>query len=191
MARTFGKTHVGIWADDDFLDLSPMAQWLFWHLFTHPELSYCGITDWRPRRIVPKAAGLTLDVIESAAVELAGGLYVVIDEDTEEVLVRSFMRSDELLKQTNMGAAVAKAHAAIASRTLRGVVVHELQRLRTENPSWKAWSALEDTIRKRPVNPSELTPWNPSGNPSPNPSGKGSRKGSENPSPNPSDEGPF
>lgn len=153
MARTFAMTRVEIWGDDEFLDLSPMAQWLYWNLMSHPDLSYCGVTDWRPGRIVPKASGLTLDVVESAADELAAARYVLIDEGTEEVLVRSFMRNDGLLKQANMGVAVAKAYAAVASRDLRGVVVHELKRLHEENAAWKSWEALAEVTRKRSVDP--------------------------------------
>lgn len=175
MARTFAKTHVSIWGDDDFLNLSPMAQWLFWHLYTQPELSYCGVTDWRPGRIIPKASGLTTDVLDAAADELAQAVYIVIDEATEEVLVRSFIRNDELLKQKNMGAAVAKAYSAVASRDLRGVVVHELKRLHAENPKWTSWEALDDVLRKRSVNPFDDAPERGSGNPS--------IKGSGNPLP--------
>lgn len=153
MARTFAQTHVSIWGDDDFLDLSPMAQWLYWHLYSQPELSYAGVTDWRPGRIVPKSSGLTLDVVESAADELTQACYIVIDDGTEEVLVRSFMRSDGLLKQKNMGAAVAKAYASVASRDIRGVIVHELKRLHEENPTWTSWPALAAILRKRSINP--------------------------------------
>lgn len=153
MARTFAQTHVSIWGDDDFLDLSPMAQWLFWHLYSQPDLSYCGVTDWRPGRIVPKAVGLTLDVVESAADELTQARYVITDDTTEEALVRSFVRSDGLLKQKNMGAAVAKAYAAIASREIRGVVVHELNRLHDENRDWTSWDALDGVLRKRSIDP--------------------------------------
>ena len=155
MARQYGQIKVSIWVDDDFLDLSPMAQWLFIHLSTHADLSHCGVVDWRLKRITPKAAGLTLDVLESAAQELIDQVYIIADEDTEEVLVRSFMRSDGLLKQRNMGAAVAKAYASVASRTIRGVVVHELHRLQAENPDWTSWGALKDVLASRSINPRE------------------------------------
>ena len=156
MARQYGQIKVSIWVDDDFLDLSPMAQWLFIHLSTHADLSHCGVLDWRLKRIVPKANGLTLDVLESAAQELIENVYIVPDEDTEEVLVRSFMRSDGLLKQRNMGAAVAKAYASVASRKIRGIVVHELHRLQAENPEWTSWAALKDAMAGRSINPRGL-----------------------------------
>lgn len=156
MARQYGQIKVGIWVDDDFLDLSPMAQWLFIHLSTHADLSHCGVVDWRLKRIVPKAKGLTLDVLQSAAEELIENVYIMTDEDTEEVLVRSFMRSDGLLKQRNMGAAVAKAYASVSSRAIRGVVVHELHRLKAENPEWTSWGALKDALASRSLNPREM-----------------------------------
>lgn len=156
MARQYGQIKVSIWVDDDFLDLSPMAQWLFIHLSTHADLSHCGVLDWRLKRILPKAAGLTLDLLESAAQELIDGIYIITDDETEEVLVRSFMRSDGLLKQRNMGAAVAKAHASVASRTIRGVVVHELHRLKDENPDWTSWGALKEAMSGRSINPREM-----------------------------------
>lgn len=156
MARQYGQIKVSIWVDDDFLDLSPMAQWLFIHLSTHADLSHCGVVDWRLKRIVPKATGLTIGILESAAQELIENVYIIADEDTEEVLVRSFMRSDGLLKQRNMGAAVAKAYASVSSRTIRGVVVHELHRLKTENPEWTSWGALKDALASRSINPREM-----------------------------------
>lgn len=156
MARQYGQIKVSIWVDDDFLDLSPMAQWLFIHLSTHADLSHCGVVDWRLKRIVPKAVGLTMDTLEAAAQELTDGFYIITDEDTEEVLVRSFMRSDGLLKQRNMGAAVAKAHASVSSRKIRGVIVHELHRLQAENPEWTSWGALKDAMSGRSINPREM-----------------------------------
>ncbi|MFF2029533.1 hypothetical protein [Arthrobacter sp. NPDC058192] len=81
MARQYGQIKVGIWVDDDFLDLSPMAQWLFIHLSTHADLSHCGVVDWRLERIVPKAKGLTLNILESAAQELIENVYIVADDD--------------------------------------------------------------------------------------------------------------
>lgn len=175
MARKFAQIKVTIWDDDDFLDLTMTEQWLYTHLATTDSMSYAGVQDWRPRRIVPKAVDLTLENIMIAAKVLEAKQYIIIDEDTEEVLVRSFMRNDGLLKQINMGAAVSKAYSSIGSRKIRGVVVHELNRLRVENPDWKSWDALADVLAKRAINPFE----NPSG------------KVSENPSGNPLDDPPF
>ncbi|MCW2132921.1 hypothetical protein [Arthrobacter sp. VKM Ac-2550] len=155
MAGEYARIKRLIWLDDDFLDLSPIAQWLYFYLLTD-DLSLAGVADWRPKRIIPKSKGLTLDVLESAATELQDALYLVIDEDTEEALIRSFIRHDGLLKQPKMGVAVAKAYGAVASRKLRGVLVHELKRLQVDDPMLKGWDSLTEILRKPSLNPTEI-----------------------------------
>lgn len=89
----------GIWNDADHRNLSLEAQHLYYMLLTHPTLSYVGVVDWRPKRLLPFAKGLTIPRIEVAAAELSDGLYIVIDTDTEEVLIRSWVKHDGVLKQ--------------------------------------------------------------------------------------------
>lgn len=170
MARKFAQILVTIWDDDDFLDLAVNEQWLYQHLITQADLSYAGVMDWRPKKITQKAADITLEDIELAANVLQAKRYIIIDDGTEEILVRSFMRSDGLLKQKNMGAAVAKAYTSTGSRELKGIIVHELHRLHAENPSWGSWEFLADVMQKRAIDPSGKASANPSENPSNNPS---------------------
>lgn len=160
MARKFAQIQPKIWSDDDFLDLNMPEQWVYLHIATHPDLSYAGAMDWRPKRIAPKAHGLTLGEVTDAAEVLRAKRYLIIDDDTEEVLVRSFIRNDGLLKQRNMGGAVDKAYDSIGSRKLMGVVVHELRRLHAENPEWKSWELLQSVLTQRAVDPweGELSP---------------------------------
>jgi hypothetical protein len=139
MARTYAAIKVAIWGNDEFTALTPMAQWLYFHLSSHPTLSLVGVADWRPRKVPSKAVGLTHSVIESARDELLAGDYILIDEDTEEVLVRSFLRHDGCLKRPKMGDAIMSAYADIASRRLKAQVVAELQRLRDEWPDYAAF----------------------------------------------------
>jgi hypothetical protein len=65
--------------------------------------------------------------------------YLVIDRDTSELLVRSFIRHDELLKQPNMATAMGKAFYLIESLTVRSAVLHELRRLYAEEPEASGW----------------------------------------------------
>lgn len=152
MAGDYARIKRAIWIDEDFLDRSPVAQWLYFHLLTS-DLSLAGVSDWRPKKIVPKSTGLTVDVVTSAAEEMQDALYLIIDDDTEEVLIRSFVRHDGLLKQPNMGVAVAKAYGSIASRELRAVMVYELQRLHHEEPKLSGWDALSEILKKPSLDP--------------------------------------
>lgn len=142
MAREFAKMRLDMWVTGDVCKLTPPAQHLYWVLLTHTELSYCGVTDWRPGRLAAKAAGWTADHVRSAAAELVRTLWIVVDEDTEEVLLRTFIRDDELMKQSRVAVSMAKAYGAVASPKLRGVIVHELRRLRAEEPELNGWRTV-------------------------------------------------
>ena len=185
MANDYARVVRSIWADDDFRALSHDAQWLYFHLLTSPALTYCGVTDWRSS-------------VEAASVELEGNLYTVVDRESEEALIRSFVRHDGLMSSPNMAAAMVKAHAATVSRALRGVVVHELKRLQKDDPDLRGWARPEVKLllRRDGLDPREafdqlprygfdLPSINPSGKGSGNPSEKGSIKGSPTPAPAP------
>jgi hypothetical protein len=179
MAREYAPIKLAIWADDDFRALSMPAQHLYFLLLTSPSLSHCGVADWRPNRIAALIGGATTDGILEAADELVARLFILVDEDTEEVLVRSFVRHDGLMKQPKMATAMATAHAAVASTTLRGVIVHELNRLKEDFPAIHGWGSEKATeiLSKATVNPFTY------------PLGNGSIKGIGKGKPNPSVKG--
>lgn len=191
MAREFAQVRLAMWSDDDVRALSPAAQHLYFVLLTAPSLSHCGVADWRPNRIAALAAGWTVEAVRRAAAELIEKFFIVVDEATEEVLVRSFVRHDGLMKQPRMATAMSTAHAAVASSTLRGVIVHELIRLRREQPDLNGWggTGVADLLGKGSVDPSTYPLGNGSGEGSRKGSEKGSVKGSGNPKPTPSGKG--
>jgi len=162
MAREHARIQTSIWLDDDFLDLTPEAQHLYLVVTTQMSLNFCGVTAWHPGRISQLAHGWTVAKVEAAAAELSAGLYLVIDETTGEVLVRSFIRNDGLLTSPNIAKAMYRKFSEIGSRTIRGVVVHELRRLYDEQPLLKGWDACRDLLEKRSVDPRELELFNPS-----------------------------
>ncbi|MGW6121470.1 hypothetical protein ACWFRF_20680 [Nocardia sp. NPDC055165] len=139
MAREHARIWLRIWSDDHFRALSPQAQHLYFVLLTSPSLSYAGVCDWRPGRIAANAHGWTAGEVVEAGAELVRTLYVVIDEDSEEALLRSFIRNDDILKNPNVAVSMSIAFGGIASSVLRGVVVHELKRLYADRPESKGW----------------------------------------------------
>lgn len=156
MARKFAQFKLTMWGDDAFRDLSPAEQHLYVVLTTSPSLNHCGVGDWRPSRVAPLARGWTVEQVLTTAAGLIERLYLVADESTEEVLVRSFVRHDELMKQPKMAVAVCRAHDSVASGPLRGVIVHELRRLREELPELSCWGIekVAETLAKASVDPS-------------------------------------
>lgn len=144
MAREHARIWLDINSDDDFESLTPLAQWFYLRvLLPDPTLSYCGVADWRPKRLVRKAAGLTVDIIEACAAECERKRYALFDLDTEEVLLRSYVRRDQLLRNPKTAAAVIKAYGSVASDALRAGVVTELKRIHKEHPEYSSWTSKD------------------------------------------------
>jgi len=151
MARERATINIDIWSDADFRDLTDPAQSLYFKLTTHPKLDYCGVTEFHPGRLAATSKEQTAEQVILAAQELSDHYFIVVDQDTDEVLVRSFLRHDGLLRQPRLAVSAAKAYAAIASNKIRAVVVHELNRYRRENPDLTAWEKPQmKTVLKQP-----------------------------------------
>jgi hypothetical protein len=174
MARDHARIRVDIWADEDWRDLPSVSQWLYMCLLSSPSLNFCGVTDWRPARIAALNAEMKAYDVEYAAAWLEAGEFLVIDRDTEEVLIRSWVKHDGLVSSPNMSKAMVKAHAAIGSGILRAVIVDQLERLKQANPKLAGWQYLHNVLRRRSLTVSEAFQKL-----SPNPSIKGSVNPSE------------
>lgn len=163
MPREYAKVKAGIWQDDDFRALPFHAQHLYFVILTDPELSYAGVTDWRPKRLLPRASGWTINTLEAAAATLVDQRLLIIDEDTEEVLVKSFLRHDGVMMHNKLCVSAMNSYAAVASNLLRGVIVHELQRLANEFPEWPTWERVQvkDVLKRSPIDPRNTEIYNP------------------------------
>ncbi|AEL20059.1 hypothetical protein SEA_LIZZIANA_79 [Mycobacterium phage Lizziana] len=183
--KATGKDHseinLAIWGDDDWLDLTPPAQHLYFVLWTSPQLSYCGSGEWHAGRIAAMAKGWTVQAVEAAAAELSRDLFLIIDTNTDEFLLRSWIKHDGLWRKPNMAVSMANARAALASRTLRGVVVHEVKKIKARNEAdakansdvivsagWQR-DAVKELLDQKAIDPATLEPFTPGSTPSPTP----------------------
>jgi len=139
VAREHANIRLDMWGDADWRALSRDAQWLYELLLTHPDTNRAGVSDWRPGRLAKMAAGTTADDIRRIAAELEQRFFVVIDEDTEEILVRSYVKYDGVLKQPNMTVTMVNDWAGVASSRLRAVVAFEVQKVKAARPDMPAW----------------------------------------------------
>lgn len=143
MARDRANINTNLWVDSDWRDLDDAEQRLYMLLMTHPSLSYAGVADWRPGRLAAMSRDGSREGIELAAKGLQAQRFVLIDEGTEEILIRSFLRHDGLLKQPKLAVSMANAFGAVASKEIQMVIVHELTRLHSEHPDWKAFEVAQ------------------------------------------------
>lgn len=163
MARKYAQIQFNLWMDDDFLDVSPPAQYLYFVLLSSPTMTYAGVDSWHPRRLSKRSRGWTVEAIEAAAAELIDAHFIVVDTDTDECLVRTFVRNDPFMKQPNLAVTLANDMAGIASRELRQVVTHELNRLYEEHPDWGGWRKEQamDLLKGRQVDARTFPCGNP------------------------------
>lgn len=139
MARDHARINLTIWGDPDFRALPMPAQHLYLLLWTHPDLSYCGAMEWRPGKLSGFTAGWGRADVEYAADCLRARHFIVVDEETEEVLIRSWVRWDGLMKQPRMAVSCVTAYSRLGSETLRRALVHELRSLADREPDFPCW----------------------------------------------------
>lgn len=94
MARTFASIKIAIWKDDAFRALTMAEQWLYKALLSQPDLTAAGVIIYRPSRWSKLCADCTADEINGILDQLVAKRYIVIDEDSEEVLIRTFIKHD-------------------------------------------------------------------------------------------------
>ncbi len=183
MPRDHARINLDLWGDDDWMDLSVDAQMLYLTLYTNPGLSFCGAGEWHPGRIAARAKDWTVPRVEVAAVELSRRLFVVIDTDTGEYLLRSWIKHDGLWRTPNMAVTVANARGELSSRTLRGVVVFEVAKIKKSHPESTSWdrASVQKMLSQNAVDAADLEPFNPSPNGGSNPGPNGGSKGGSNP----------
>src|SRR3990170_6574928 len=165
MARDYANIQTSIWGNPDVRALPPMQQWLYLQMWTHPDLTYAGVLDWRPgKNLAPLSEGTSAQEIRDLIPLLQERRFVVLDEDTEEILLRSYFRHDGLLKNPSTAVSMANAYASTGSNMIRGVTIHELLRLREEHPDWKGWTLSQVvSIMKHPaVDPLSIPGFGPS-----------------------------
>jgi hypothetical protein len=138
--RNFAKIKVKIADDPDWRALSRNAQHLYFTLLISATINNAGVADWRPVRLSALASGWTAAEIEEDGRELEAARFIVVDEATEEVLLRSFVRHDDILIGPKTAQGMANAYRQIVSLKIRAAVCREVARVRAETPESTAWT---------------------------------------------------
>lgn len=146
MPRDHARIYTSIWSDEDFRDLPASAQHMWFTLLSQPRLSYCGVLDYLPTRLARLSKKSTPRSIQSAVSVLAQHNFTVTDDETGELLLRSFVRHDGLLAQPNVTKAMAKDYESVLSDSLREAIEAELSRAYADDPQAKGWAALADAF---------------------------------------------
>lgn len=200
MARSEARISVDVWTpESDFIDLTADEQWMYFFLLSQRDLNHLGVLALRERRWSRAATDLTPRDIEVRLAGLERSRYIVVDHATEEILVRSLMRRDEVYRQPNLMKSAARALPLVESRLLRAAIGVELRRildLEMVEHSVEIIGAMleelgpppgpEDYTRSSMHRDDDTRSSMPSGGDDTRPSMPAGEEGSANPSPNPS-----
>ncbi|MGW6912507.1 hypothetical protein ACWGB8_01595 [Kitasatospora sp. NPDC054939] len=129
MARGHGRILTRIWDDPEFTALTAELQRLYLFLISQPNLNHAGLLPLTLKRWSAKAIGLSSEGLRGQLAGLAERRFVVVDEDTEELLVRSFVRNDGVWKQPQIMGAMVSGALEISSRRLRWALLDEVSRI--------------------------------------------------------------
>jgi hypothetical protein len=129
MARTYGNIVTAIWLDPEFCALSAGAQRTYFMLVTQPDIAACGTLALTRRRWSKTVAEHERPNFPAWLTELEHARYVLVDEDTEELLVRTFAKWDGGYKHSQRVQAVVATAESIRSPILRASIATELASL--------------------------------------------------------------
>lgn len=119
MARTHARLLTRIWSDPEFVALDAGAQRIYILALSQPNLSYCGVVPYTARRWATFARDTTVAMVTKAVKALVTASFVLLDEDTEELMIRSFVKHDGVLRSPNLVVAMSRDFERISSKGLR------------------------------------------------------------------------
>lgn len=122
MARNHARLLTAIWSDPHFTALEPEAQRVYFLLLSQPDLSACGVLAFLPRRWARLSALTSVEEIENAISLLEEARFVMVDNETDELLIRTFVIHDGGLNNPKMRGATKSAMRAVHSRVLRSAI---------------------------------------------------------------------
>lgn len=134
MARTESRTKTAIWSDDEFRKLTGRSQRMYWLLFSQSTISLCGVIALTERRWATTACDETIETVRNALTELEENRYILVDWDTEEILVRTFARHDGIARNSKTFAPAWQQLANISSQHLRAEAEAQLSTLGKRPP---------------------------------------------------------
>lgn len=133
MPRHHAPLLTSIWNNEDFQQLSPLAQRMYMQILSQKRLSLVGVLPYQPRNLARGCAALTVEDVERDVAELVDNGYVIIDADTQELMVRTILKHDP----------------PRGSRTIAGM--------------WNAWREVDsEMIRERLIHSMDDRIWDES-----------------------------
>lgn len=129
MARSHAAIYNRIWADPAWRALDVDAQHLYILLISQPQMNLAGVLPMQLRKWASCVAGWDIADVAKALDRLRDDRFILVDEDTEEVMVRTLIRNDGAYKIPNVLKSLLLAAEGTQAPALRRELAIELGRL--------------------------------------------------------------
>ncbi len=129
MPRSHARVQVTIWQDKDFRALPVGPQRLYLFLISQSNVTHLGVLPLTGLRWSQAAADYTPQKLRADLRALSDDGFIVVDADSEEVLIRSMFRRDEVWKQPNVLRSAVKSAETIYSQVIRRTLLGEVERV--------------------------------------------------------------
>lgn len=156
MANGTALIRESIWRNREFRALPRAAQCTYVQLCSQKDLDCAGLLTLNIGLLAKCCNEIDQAAIENDLKTLEAERFVFVDHDTDELFVRSYMRTAEVVKSPNVFKSALKSAALVASPKIRAEVAAELRRLRRADAD-KVADRLNplETHRDDGTNPSE------------------------------------
>ncbi len=154
MARKYANVLTAIWRDADFRALPGSAQRTYMMLFSQPDITAVGLLAMTVGRWANYAVDTKPDDLRDDFEVLERARFIVVDTDTEELLVRTFVVWDGGANNPKRQPVIRAAAEMIASNRIRVALCGVLDRLDLPErfrPDWYA-DSLSARLSDRPSN---------------------------------------
>lgn len=148
MTGEYGKVYKRAWGDPDFKALTAAQQLQYLKLVSQPDVSMAGVLTHAVHRWAGQTSDLDPEAVEAALVGLERARFIAYDRETQEVLIRSYIRNDGGWKSPLTMKAIRGAVERILSPKLRCVIAAELERIDTSGLSEKVSERYSGTVRE-------------------------------------------
>lgn len=169
MANTVAMYRSKIWRDKDFLNLGPVLRDLWFFMLGQDDLTKTGVIAVRLARWSDNL-GITRDDLVILLEKVAAARFFVIDWAAEELLIRTYIRNDEVYKKPNQLKAARNDLASVYSPALKSAILVELERIKRDHEvSALSLPILDDmiVILRADLGPTVSSPKELSGEPLP------------------------
>jgi len=143
MARSQARIHTSVWRDREFTALPLATQAAYWMILSQPDMTLAGVVPYVPARWSNLAGG---EPVAPRVAELEDAGFVVVDEQTGEVWVRTFTRHDGVMASPKTRRPMWSAWKSVLSPIIRSLFFEQMDNEAVSEAVEQGWITPADTI---------------------------------------------